>query len=187
MEWVSPEVNLAWLSYSFLTELKERGCFTTFLLLGRRKHDICIKTFMNSKQRGLFIKLELQPANHASAHVNCYWCKQRILVMKYWSLTWIWHLSLFKDGTWPSSWTWLLFSIMEKMWVPTPHLLSWYQTISQSSSAFQKYLLSAYYMPDPLSDVQDTMIDMTACFHKPTMHLRLKISSNHDTLNSLRE
>lgn len=125
MEWVRSEVNLAWLSDSFLTQKKERGWFTTFLLLGRRKRDICIKTFMNSKQRDLFIKPELQPANHVSVHIICYWCKQRILVMKYRSLTWIWHLSLFKVDTCPSSWTWLLFSIMDKMWVPTPHLLSW--------------------------------------------------------------
>lgn len=188
MKWVSSEVNLVWLSYSFLTEQKERGWFTTFLLLGRRKHDICIKAFMNSKQRGLFIKSELQPANHVSAHVNCYWCKQRILV-SHLDLTSViflgWYLTFLMNVT---------FIFHHGQDVGTHHyLLSWYQTISQSSFAFQKIFIECLLHVRQLVRVQDTMIDMT-CFHKIKflkfhcrMHLRLKISSNHDTLNSLRE
>lgn len=86
MEWVSSEVNLAWLSYSFPTEQKERGWFTTLLLLGRRKHNI-YKNLHEFESKRLIYKVGLQSTNHISSHVNCYWYKQRILVMKYWSLT----------------------------------------------------------------------------------------------------
>lgn len=73
----------------------------------------------------------------------------REFVMKYESLTWTGHLLLYKAGTCHSSRTWLLFSIMDKIWVCILHLFSWYKIISHPSTplsacplSFQKHLLS---------------------------------------------
>lgn len=90
----------------------------------------------------------------------------REFLMKYESLTWTGHLLLYKAGTCHSSRKWLLFSIMDKIWVciltcfldirpyPIPVLLC------LPALFHSKNIYWVYYMPDTLSDVGDTMINV---------------------------